>query len=181
MQFILSISIIKFYSLFCFLLNFSVMEQSTELLRPVFLYILCNPSTDLSENFRQEAWQLIIKSNRTFDLQTEILLWLCTNRVEVCVDANCRVLELAKLSLLKENKEYYTTLIPLIASLTIQLLEYGHEPVQNFCTILDLIENCDNYIGNITIVLMTEIILICPAAYLFNAIQICECFLTFIR
>lgn len=150
------------------------MEQSTDLLRPVFLYILCNPSMDLSENFRQEAWQLVIKSSSTSDLQSEILLWLCTNCVEACVDANCRVLELARLTLLKRDKEYYTTLIPLIVSFAIQLLEYGHEPVQNFCMILDLIEDCYDSIGNITIVLMTEIILICPAAYLFNAIQICK-------
>jgi len=84
------------------------------------------------------------------------------------------VLEIAEISLLKTDKEYCTALIPLIASLTIQLLEYGHEPIQNFCAIFDLIEQCHNYIGNIMIALMTEIILICPAAYLFNALQICE-------
>ncbi|KAL6256360.1 hypothetical protein P5V15_012477 [Pogonomyrmex californicus] len=150
-----------------------IMQQSVKLLRPVFMHILCNPSVDLCESCRQEAWQLVIKSNNTTDLQTEILLWLCTNRADTCVDTNYRIIELADMVLLRKDTEFCTALIPLIASLTIQLLEYGYEPIQNFRTMLDLFECCDNYIGNITLVLMAEIILICPAAYLLNAFQIC--------
>ncbi|XP_011160080.1 focadhesin [Solenopsis invicta] len=150
-----------------------VMEQSVQLLRPVFVHILCDPSMDSCESCKREAWQLVIKSNDTTNLRKEILLWLCTNRADTCIDANYRILELADLMLLKRDKEFCTALVPLIASLTIQLLEYGHEPVQNFYTILDLFEYCYSYIGNITIALMAEIILICPAAYLLNAFQIC--------
>ncbi|XP_072755214.1 focadhesin [Anoplolepis gracilipes] len=154
--------------------NILVTEQSIKLLRPVFMYILCNPSMDLCESCKHETWQLLIKSGTdTLDLQVEILLWLCTNRVDTCIDANCRVLELVEESLLKGDKEYCTALIPLIASLTIQLLEYGHEPMQNFYAILDLIDSSDYDIGNITIAMMTEIILICPATYLLDALQIC--------
>lgn len=155
-------------------LNFRVTEQCVELLRPVFVHILCDPSMDLCESCKRETWQLVIKSSNTTDLRTEILLWLCTNRADTCIDANCRVLELADMALLRRDTELCTALIPLIVSLTIQLLEYGHEPVQNFCTILDLFECCCNYIGNITVVLMAEIILICPAAYLLDALQICK-------
>lgn len=150
------------------------MEQSVQLLRPVFVHILCDPSMDSCESCKREAWQLVIKSNDTTNLRKEILLWLCTNRADTCIDANYRILELADLMLLKRDKEFCTALVPLIASLTIQLLEYGHEPVQNFYTILDLFEYCYSYIGNITIALMAEIILICPAAYLLNAFQICK-------
>ncbi|EZA59023.1 hypothetical protein X777_16983 [Ooceraea biroi] len=153
--------------------QYDFLERSAELLRPVFLHVLCDPSMDWSDSCKREMWQLIIKSDSASDLKAEILLWLCTNRADNCVDANCRVLELAEVSLLKADKEYCTALVPLIASLTIQLLEYGHEPVQNFCAIFDLIEQCHNYVGNITVVLMTEIILVCPAAYLFTALQIC--------
>ncbi|KAG5313703.1 FOCAD protein, partial [Acromyrmex insinuator] len=150
-----------------------VMGQSVELLRPVFVHILCNPTMDMCESCKRETWQLLMTSSNTTDLRTEILLWLCTNRADTCIDANCRILELADMMLLKRDIEFCTALIPLIASLTIQLLEYGHEPTQNFCMILDLFECCYNYIGNITLVLMAEIILICPAAYLFNVLQIC--------
>ncbi|KAL0105320.1 hypothetical protein PUN28_016759 [Cardiocondyla obscurior] len=150
-----------------------IREQSVELLRPVFVHILCNPTMDLFESCKQDTWQLIIKSNNTTDLQIEILLWLCTNRADTCIDANYRVLELADVALLRRDKELCTSLVPFIASLTVQLLEYGHEPMQNFCTILNLFECCHNYIGNITLLLMAEIILICPAAYLRDALQIC--------
>lgn len=152
------------------------MEQSIELLRCVFMYILCNPCTDLSDSCKKEAWKLIIESNSASDLQVEILLWLCTNRVHICIDTNYRLLELAEVSLLGRNAEYCTALIPLLASLTIQLLEHGHEPVQNFSMILNLIEKYGySHIGDITIILMAEIILICPAAYLFKALEICMC------
>ncbi|XP_011872264.1 PREDICTED: focadhesin [Vollenhovia emeryi] len=150
-----------------------IMEQSVKLLRPVFVHILCNPSMDSCESCKREAWQLVIKSSSTTDLRTEILLWLCTNRADTCVDANCRVLELAEMALLKRDEEFCTALVPFIVSLTIQLLEYGHEPMQNFCAILDLFEYCCSYVGNITVILMAEIILICPAAYLLDALQIC--------
>lgn len=151
------------------------MERSVELLRPVFIYILCNPSMNLSDSCKREAWQLVIKSDKASDLQTEILLWLCTNREYTCVNTNRRVLELAEVMLQREDVEYCTALIPLIMSLTIQLLEHGHEPEQNFCVISKLIEQCCyNDIGDITLILMAEIILICPAAYLISALQICK-------
>lgn len=152
------------------------MEHSVEMLRPVFLYIICNPViTEVADNSKSEAWELLIKSNKTADLQLEILLWLCTTREDACVDSNCRLLELAEISMQKGNTDYCTALAPLIASVTIQLLEYNHNPQNNFSTLLRLIENCDNRIGNLMICLMTEIILICPDAYLIKVFRICEC------
>ncbi|EFN80200.1 Uncharacterized protein KIAA1797 [Harpegnathos saltator] len=145
-----------------------------QLLRPVFLYILCNPSTNLDNSFKQQAWQLVIESNDTLDLQVEILFWLCTNQSYTCIDTNCRVLEFAERSLLKRNIKYCTALVPLITSLTINFLKYGHEPAQNFSMLLELIKQCcDNYIGDIMIILMAEIILICPAIHLSKVFDIC--------
>lgn len=145
-----------------------------ELLRPVFMYILCNPSTDLSNSCKREAWQLIISHNAS-ELQAEILLWLCTNRIHICIDTNCRLLEVAEESLRQSKTAYCTALIPLITSLTIQLLEYGNEPVQNFSMIQRMLKaNCFDEIGDIMIILMAEIILICPATYLLEALEICK-------
>lgn len=151
------------------------MEHSIEILRPVFLYIICNPVImEVVDNAKSEAWQLVIKSSKATDLQMEILLWLCTSRESICVDSNCRLIELAETSMKKKNTEYCTALAPLIASVTIQLLEYKHNPANNFSMLLRLIRHCDNHIGNLMISLMTEIILICPDAYLSKAFRICE-------
>jgi len=155
--------------------NCSIMEHSIEILRPIFLYIICNPViSEVFDNFKSEAWQLVIKSSKAADLQMEILLWLCTSREDICVDSNCRLIELAEISVQKGNTEYCTALAPLIASVTIQLLEYNHNPQNNFSMLLRLIRNCDDYIGNLMISLMTEIILICPDAYLSKAFRICK-------
>ncbi|XP_032674486.1 focadhesin-like [Odontomachus brunneus] len=150
-------------------------NELVELLRPVFLYILCNPSTDLDDGFKQQAWQLVIETSDASNLKVEILLWLCVNQTHICIDMNCRVLELAERSLLKKDIKYCTALVPLITSLTINFLEYGYHPAQNLSMILDLIEQCcDDYIGDIMIILMAEIILICPATYLSKVFNICR-------
>lgn len=146
-----------------------------KLLRPVFLYILCNPSMDLDNSFKQQTWQLVMDSPDASDLKVEVLLWLCINRTYTCIDTNCRLFELAKRSLLKKDIKYCTALVPLITSLTINFLEYGYQPAQNLSMILDLIEQCcDDYIGDLMIILMAEIILICPATHLLKVFDICE-------
>ncbi|XP_067208488.1 focadhesin [Linepithema humile] len=151
-----------------------IMEHSIEILRPVFLYIICDPvSTEVVNNSKSEAWQLVIKSNKAADLQMEILLWLCTNREDICVDSNCRLIELAEISMQNGNTEYCTALAPLIASVTIQLLECNHNPQNNFFILLRLIKSCDSHIGNLMISLMAEIILICPNVYLSKVFRIC--------
>lgn len=95
------------------------------MLRPVFVYILCNPILDSLDCCAQPAWQLLIESKHSICLQTEVLLWLCTTDTCVCINTNYRVLELAKKAMLEKDKGYYTALLPVIIYLTIQLLKQG--------------------------------------------------------
>ncbi|XP_003707265.2 focadhesin [Megachile rotundata] len=150
-----------------------VKENCIETLRPVFLYVLCNPSVDSIDCSMQQAWQLLIKSKHSICLQTEILLWLCTNDTRSCINTNYRILELAEKALFEKNKEYCTALLPMIASLTIQLLKYGFDPKPNFSLMFGIMNHCDSCIGNLMLVLMAEIIVSCPAIYLLNALQTC--------
>ncbi|XP_014484720.1 PREDICTED: focadhesin isoform X2 [Dinoponera quadriceps] len=155
--------------------NKELIKWRMKLLQPVFLYILCNPSADLDDSFKRQAWQLVIESNDASDLQVEILLWLCTNQTHSCIDTNCRVLELAEISLLKKDIKCCTALVPLITSLTVNCLEHGHQPTPNFSMIFDIMEQCcDDSIGDIMIILTAEIILICPATYLLKVFDICR-------
>jgi hypothetical protein len=59
----------------------SVVQNSLELLHPVFLYILCDPSLrpELPVACRQQMWMLLLKttlSYETKDFLLEILSWL---------------------------------------------------------------------------------------------------------
>ncbi|XP_029048678.2 focadhesin [Osmia bicornis bicornis] len=150
-----------------------VKESCIEMLRPVFLYILCNPSVDSVDCCMQQAWQLLIKSKHSIHLQTEILLWLCTAETYSCINANYRFLELSEKALLEKNKEYCTALLPMMASMIIQLLKQGSDPKPNFDAMSSIINYCDNRIGDLALVLMAEIIVSCPAIYLYNAMQMC--------
>lgn len=59
----------------------SVVQNSLELLHPVFLYVLCNPSLppNLSMACKQQIWMLLLKttfSYETKDILFEVLSWL---------------------------------------------------------------------------------------------------------
>lgn len=155
---------------------FRVKENCIEMLRPVFLYILCNPSVDSVDCCMQQAWQLLIKSKHSIHLQTETLLWLCTTETYSCINTNYRFLELTEKALLEKNKEYCTALFPMMASMIIQLLKQGSDPRPNFDAMSSIINYCDSRIGDLALVLMAEIIVSCPAIYLYNAMQMCTYF-----
>ncbi|KOC63321.1 Focadhesin [Habropoda laboriosa] len=150
-----------------------IQENGIEMLRPVFLYILCNPSLDSTDYCMQKVWQLLIKSKHGIHVQTESLFWLCTTGSQNCTNANYQILELAGKALLERNREYCTALLPMIASLTVQLLKQGSDPRPNFDTIFVTIDHCDSCIGNLMLILMAEVVVLCPAIYLYSALQIC--------
>lgn len=55
-----------------------ITSNSLELLRPVFLYVLCTPVNKLSESNRRNAWNLLISVDReeNYKFAFEILSWL---------------------------------------------------------------------------------------------------------
>lgn len=150
-----------------------IKNNGIKMLRPVFLYILCNPSSNSLDCCMQQVWQLLIKSKHESHVQMEILSWLCTAENHSCINTNYRILELAEKAFSEKNKEYCTALLPIIVSLTIQLLKQGSDPEPNFYVIFLIIDYCDNYIGNLMLTLMAEVIILCPAIYLHSALQIC--------
>lgn len=150
-----------------------IRENGVKMLRPVFLYVLCNPSSDSLDYCMQQIWQLLIRSRHSTYVQTEILLWMCTAEIHCCINTNYRILELAEKAASEGNREYCTALLPMIVSLVIQLLKQGSDPTPNFHVILFIIDHCDNYIGNLVLTLMAEVITLCPAIYLYTTLQIC--------
>jgi hypothetical protein len=64
----------------------SVIQNSLELLRPVFLYVLCDPSLppNLPMACRQQMWMLLLKiilSCETKDILFEVLSWLPVSKL----------------------------------------------------------------------------------------------------
>lgn len=153
---------------------FRIQESGVKLLRPVFLYTLCDPSFDSIDCCMQQIWQLLIKSKHGTGVRTEILLWQCTGESHCCINTNCRILELAERGLQEKNREYCTALLPMVASLSIQLLQQGSDPRANFDIISATIDHCEDRIGNLMLTLMAEVLVICPAMYLHSALRICK-------
>ncbi|XP_043582564.1 focadhesin isoform X2 [Bombus pyrosoma] len=153
--------------------SIKIRENGVKMLRPVFLYVLCNPSSDSMDYCMQQVWQLLIRLRHSISVQTEVLLWMCTAEIHSCINTNYRILELAERAASERNREYCTALLPMIVSLVIQLLQQGSDPTPNFHVILFIIDHCDSYIGNLVLTLMAEVITLCPAIYLYTTLQIC--------
>ncbi|KAK2581624.1 hypothetical protein KPH14_002126 [Odynerus spinipes] len=151
-----------------------IKEKSLEMLRSVFIFILCDPSSSLSDACREKAWQLLIKSDDALELQIEILLWLRTNDVHTCLDTYYKIVEFAKVCLSKNDKDSCIALLPLLSSLCIWFLEYGLDPILNLDIISAIINKYNNLSGNVMLALMCEMILVCPAYYLGNVLQVCK-------
>ncbi|XP_046818790.1 focadhesin [Vespa crabro] len=159
-----------------FIMNYpdrQIKENSIKILRPVFIFILCNPSSSLSDGCKEKAWQLI-KSSNALELQIEILLWLRTNDTDNCLETYYKIFGFAMVSLSKNDKDTCIALLPLLSSVCICFLEHGFDPVVNLDTISTIINKYNNLSGNIILALMSEIIVICPGYYLANVLQLCE-------
>ncbi|KAL2722549.1 focadhesin isoform X1 [Vespula squamosa] len=159
-----------------FIMNYpdkQIKENSIKILKPVFIFILCNPSSSLSDGCKEKAWQLL-KSSNALELQIEILLWLRTNDIDTCLETYYKIFGFAMISLSKNDKDTCIALLPLLSSVCICFLEHGFDPVVNLDTISTIINKYDNLSGNIILALISEMIVICPGYYLTNVLQLCE-------
>lgn len=150
-----------------------IAQNSIELLRPVFLYILCNPTSTLSESCKQQTWHLLIKTNHAALLQIETLVWLPTNNANSCINTNYRLLELTELAILNRDKKLYVALTPLVASLALELTRHGCDPRANLEILSEIFKDNENEAASITMAILAELILICPAVYLNNVVRLC--------
>ncbi|XP_034936512.1 focadhesin [Chelonus insularis] len=143
-----------------------------ELLRPVFMYILCNPSMNLSENCRHQTWHLLIRTHETLNLQLEIIQWLRTNDLTSCINTNHLVLELTELSLATKHKELCTSLAPLTMALAFDLLKHNYDPRSNILMMENILEHSNDCIGSIMISLLSDMLLITPVIYLHDIMRL---------
>ncbi|KAK0095406.1 hypothetical protein PV326_008454 [Microctonus aethiopoides] len=147
-----------------------------ELLRPVFMYTLCNPLKNSSESCRQRLWHLLLNTQGTMHLQLEILQWLRANDSSSCINTSNMVLELAELTLVQKNYELSVALGPLIMALALDLLKHNSDPRSNINMIESIVNSIDGFThdiaGNIMLALLSEILIVTPTFCLIDAMKI---------
>ncbi|XP_043278207.1 focadhesin [Venturia canescens] len=148
------------------------LERYVTLLRPLFLYILCDPKLSLSESCRQQAWHLLVLANGTIELQIEILQWLQTASLERCLDTNYRILELAEITNTYSNKSFSSALVFSITSMALELLRKNGDPRSNLDMVSNILDRSDYNSGNVLMCLVAEMITICPSIYLLDIVTI---------
>ncbi|KAG8041834.1 hypothetical protein G9C98_007138 [Cotesia typhae] len=159
-------------------------QNHVELLRPVFMYIIGNPTNSSLENCRQQAWSLLIRTPGALELQLEIIQWLRTINLSSCIATNNLILEFTELAVTKKNVQLFSALTPLIMALALDLLKHNCDPRSNIvmiesildCTGPDDINHLnamhESLISSVILSILSEMLVITPVIYLHDLIKI---------
>lgn len=147
-------------------------KDNVELLRPVFMYILCDPHMTLPESCRHQTWHCLIKTNGTLNLQLEVLQWLLTNNVNSCINANNFFGQLIEIAIVKNDKQLCTALAALIMAGALNLLIYNSDPTLNINMLESILDLTDKSLGSLLLALLAEILRITPSIYLAHLLKL---------
>ncbi|KAH0539537.1 focadhesin [Cotesia glomerata] len=159
-------------------------RNHVELLRPVFIYIIANPTNSSLENCRQQAWSLLIRTPGALELQLEIIQWLRTINLSSCITTNNLILEFTELAVTKKNFKLFSALTPLIMALAFDLLKHNCDPRSNIVMIESILESTgtedinhlnfmhESLISSVILSILSEMLVITPVIYLHDLIKI---------
>ncbi|KAJ9599853.1 hypothetical protein L9F63_009893, partial [Diploptera punctata] len=147
-----------------------VSQNSFELLRPVFLYILCDPTTPtcLPVACRQQVWKLLLDTSFLYgnkELLIEILSWLQVESETEILQASRMFMELVDLALQKDDIPLSSALVPVTASLIHRLISYGHDPRCSLSALKQLLAVSPEG-GSCVLMIFAKTISTCPVIYL---------------
>ncbi|XP_067002022.2 focadhesin [Anabrus simplex] len=152
-----------------------VANCSLELLRPLFLYILCAPSA-LPAGCRRQTWELLLrlKLPETNDFLMEILSWLLMNSESDLESTASLYIELAGVAAEKKDSVLCAAMAPSLASLAQQLVCLGHDPRSCIVLLAQLLQ-FGQEASSCVLMMMSEMIGLCPAIYLVDVFTLCKC------
>ncbi|XP_021931343.1 focadhesin isoform X2 [Zootermopsis nevadensis] len=154
-----------------------VVQNSLELLHPVFLYVLCNPSLppNLSMACKQQIWMLLLKttfSYETKDILFEVLSWLPVESEAETLRTSHMFLMLVELALQNEDTPLCSILAPFITALTHRLICHGHDPRSCLSALTRLLVISPET-SSCILMLLSKTVGLCPVIYLRDLIVFC--------
>ncbi|XP_071439226.1 focadhesin [Hetaerina americana] len=154
-----------------------VKNHSLELLRPVFLYILCSPK--LYNYSKRQTWSLILNvcCERGWDKGLDLLLlgisWQQTeNDIIALLEFSSMLCELVDVALLSKELSLAATVAPYLASLSQQLFEKGMDPRMCISSLRKVLALTQDTCSEVAI-LVSEAFGKCPSLYLNDYVLLC--------
>ncbi|XP_046403318.1 focadhesin [Ischnura elegans] len=154
-----------------------VQKHSLEILRPVFLFILCSPK--LYNYSKRQTWSLILNvcCERGWDKGLELLLlgvsWQQTeNDTLALLEYSCMLCELVDVALISNQLPLAATVAPYLISVSQQLFERGMDPRMCISCVRKVLASTQDTCSQIAI-LVSEAIGKCPSLYLNDYILLC--------
>lgn len=158
----------------------TVSKNSIELLRPLLLYVLCDPAHpgNLPSVCRRELWELLMLNFHRTEVKTflmESFLWLQVENEQQSVSTSQLLLPFFMASQQSGNMLLCAALAPSVASVTVGLVKGGHDP-RNCLAALAMITPPEAVSTTLTV--LVEGVVICPAAYLYDYFATCKSLVT---
>ncbi|KAG8222840.1 hypothetical protein J437_LFUL007548, partial [Ladona fulva] len=187
----------------CYHCDETVQKYSLELLKPVFLYILCSPK--LYNYSKRQTWSLLLKIcsqtgwSKGMDILLSCISWLqvkflykifyyvscpmftnnsfdylqMENDITALLEFNCMLSELADAAVQSNELALAAAVGPHLAALSHQLLQNGLDPRMCIGSLRKILSATQDTASEITI-LIAEAIGKCPSLYLNDYILLCS-------
>ncbi|XP_063226098.1 focadhesin isoform X2 [Bacillus rossius redtenbacheri] len=150
-----------------------VANNCVELLKPVLLYLLCNPSpnTSFTSGCGKQLWSLLLKFFDKPHVREFVVELLCWVQVED-EEGLSAVEDVARGALGRADAELAAALAPCLAALVRRAVSRGRDPRPCLDLVPDLLA-CAPESGSCVLVLLSEAIAKCPVIYLHSLFRTC--------
>ncbi|KAK3910971.1 Focadhesin [Frankliniella fusca] len=153
-------------------------EANISLLKPLVLYVLCDPQTapHLPAESRQKTWALLLHFLE--DLSVRQLVFQCIPWFQIadesrCVEAGMLLLDLCESALSEHDGPLCMALAPLAAASIRYLVIRGADPEPCLATVIRLLSVSANA-ASCVMLLLADTITVCPATFLASIIKSCK-------
>lgn len=155
----------------------SIKEENISLLRPLMLYVLCDPLSfpHLPAESRQKTWSLLL--HFLDDAPVRQLVFQCVPWFQIsdesrCVEAGMLLLDLCEAALSAHDGPLCLALAPLAAASIRNLVTRGADPEPCLATVICLL-SVSSSAASCVMLLLADTITVCPATFLAPVVKSC--------
>ncbi|XP_026290948.1 focadhesin isoform X2 [Frankliniella occidentalis] len=153
-------------------------EENILVLRPLLLYVLCDPQSTphLPAESRQKTWALLLHFLE--DLSVRQLVFQCVPWFQIadesrCVEAGMLLLDLCESALREHDGPLCMALAPIAAASIRNLVTRGADPEPCLAIVIRLLSVSSNG-ASCVMLLLADTITVCPATFLASIIKSCK-------
>lgn len=152
----------------------NIRDNAIELLKPVFIFILTDPKSSLSETCSHHTWKMLVEKliaedkNAIFDYFSSPFFQCSTrNPLEICYDI------IVTSQICQSDIDLKSALTLILTSLISDVLNQGYDPCF-LLSQLNVLLDSSEVPSSVLLIILSQSIRICPASFLSSLLDFCE-------